>query len=90
MPKYWEMAPEQGDEGVVLRLVDPEGWYEAYVKWDGCVDFMRLHNVPLPYTGEPTQGRDYIHFCDLDEEIERLQALRELARLEFGEGWSDV
>ena len=31
---------------------------------------------------------DYIHYCDLDEEIERLEALREIAKDFFGDDWN--
>ena len=70
-----------------LELEDPCGWYKASVKWDGCIHFNRLHNVPLPITEDHPQLVDYIHYCNLDEEIERLKALRDEAVTFFGEDW---
>lgn len=69
-----------------LEVEDPEGWYSAVVKWDGCVHYCRIHNTP-PITNEANQHLDYIHFCDLDEEIKRLQKLLEIAKQFFGEDW---
>uniref|UniRef100_A0A6M3LDW4 Uncharacterized protein n=1 Tax=viral metagenome TaxID=1070528 RepID=A0A6M3LDW4_9ZZZZ len=70
-----------------LEIEDEDGWYLAVVKWDGCVNFNRLHNVPLPVTNDHPQLVDYIHYCDLDEEIERLQLLRAKAKEFFGDDW---
>ncbi len=53
--------------------------YRAHAKWDGCVQYSRFFNG-----GE---DEDSIHFCDLDDEILRLQRLREAAKKHFGEGW---
>lgn len=71
-----------------LELQDSEGWYQAVVKWDGCVHFNRLHNVPLPITEKHPQIVDYIHYCDIDEEIERLEKLRDMAKEFFGADWN--
>jgi hypothetical protein len=71
----------------VIQLDDEEGWWSAIVKWDGCVDFYRYHNWPK---GETPEGReevsDYIHICDVDDLIARLQALKEAAKTNF-DGW---
>lgn len=39
--KYWEIK-KVGDSW--LDLEDPEGWYSAVIKWDGCVHFNRYFN----------------------------------------------
>ncbi len=83
----WKEAKEGGDH-TRLELEDVDGWYKATVKWDGCVDFSRIHNVPLPITGEHPQIVDNIHYCDIDEEIERLQELRARAKDYFRNSWS--
>lgn len=84
----WKINEEETEDGHWLELEDPDGWYKAIVKWDGCVHFNRLHNVPLPETGEGPQLVDYIHYCDIDEEIKRLEALRDKAREFFGDDWN--
>lgn len=68
-----------------MNFVDPEGWYEGYVNWDGCVHINSYFNEPLP-EGKPKQLVDRIHICDLEEYIEMLQGLKELAKQHF-ETW---
>ena len=92
LPTWARPTPEQLEDLTSahwLTLVDPSGYYRADVKWDGCVHFHRYHNVPLFGDGSKEEGRieDYVHFCNLDEEIKRLQALREAARAHFGPAW---
>ena len=63
-----------------LELKDPEGWYKASVKWDGCIHFIQYGNVSLPEDPERKSEDccdDYLHICNLDGLIERLCALRE-------------
>jgi len=87
-----------GDYGNLLWINarEPNGWYVARVKYDGCVDFYRYHNQPCPpeCTGGEEQPHptmiDYIHLCDIDQEIERLQALKKLAMEKFGEDWPNL
>lgn len=71
-----------------LELVDPEGWYHAIVKFDGCIHFNRYCNIPI-HELQPGQEADidYLHICDLDDTIARLQALRDIAKAHFGEKW---
>lgn len=69
-----------------MSLHDPDGWYEARVKYDGCFEFIRAHNHPLPELPEPTsQMIDQIHICDVDDLIARLQELKRLAYAKFGD-----
>jgi hypothetical protein len=84
--RYWK-TNEEKTEDIWLELECPNGWYKASVKWDGCVDFYRLHNKPLPITEEHPQMVDYVHFCDIDEEIKRLTELKNKAIAFFGEDW---
>ena len=69
-----------------IQLDDPDGWYSAKVKFDGCVDFYRYHNWPK---GKAPAGReemaDYIHICDIDDTIARLQAIKKAAIQHFEE-----
>lgn len=74
-----------------LAVRDPNGWYQATIKHDGCIDFRHAANSPftlpdgssLPEWARPKDGDDCdadLHICDLDALIERLQALRDFAR----------
>ena len=82
----WEIDREKTEDHW-LELKDPDGWYQATVRWDGCIHYERVYNAPLPITGEHPQSSDYIHFCDIDSEIERLEKLRDMAREFFGTDW---
>jgi hypothetical protein len=84
--EFWRVIPEKTDESW-LELRDPDGFYKAGVKWDGCVHFDRYYNAPLDDETRRPEDRDYIHICDVEREIERLQALLVEARKHFGEHW---
>jgi hypothetical protein len=81
MTPAWEIVAEKSAPHW-LELRDPDGWYEASVKWDGCVHFLRHFNEP-----DGKGDTDYLHICDLDEEIARLTALRDMSRAHFGPDW---
>lgn len=65
-------------------FIDPEGWYKAAVKWDGCIHYDSATNVPFGIPDRRTDSDCYWHICDIDHEIERLQALKEAALEHFG------
>ena len=75
---------------------EPNGWYVARVKYDGCIDLYRYHDMPCPPECDGGEDRphptmiDYIHLCDIDHEIERLQALKKLAMEKFGKDWPNL
>lgn len=58
-------------------------WREASVKWDGCIHYYCFYNEPGPKKDKHVA--DYFHICDIDEEIEWLQALKRKALEHFGE-----
>ena len=66
-PHWLEVQSEVGEDGT--------HWWSASVKWDGCVDLHRAHNVPF---GLPDREKDHMafssdmHICDLDDCIESL------------------
>lgn len=71
-----------------LEAQSLDGCRRAIIKWDGCIHYYRIFNMPLEQDGtqlrtlqeaEADDDVGYIHLCDIDEEIARLQALRELA-----------
>ena len=80
----WEIT-EKTDEQIELK--DPDGWYEASIRRNGCVELKKVHNIPFPFTNEFPQSLDHIHFCDLDKAIDRLKELKEKAVKVFGNDW---
>lgn len=89
MPKLWEVV-NGNTKDHWLEIKDPEGWYYARVKWDGCIHFNRYFNMPKEMQEkEPEENRmdDYIHICSVDDMIQRLQALKAEALKHFGEDW---
>lgn len=70
-----------------IDLRDPEGWYTASVRWDGCIQLYRYWNYPHEPGVDRDGDCDYSHICDIDDEISRLQALKAKAIEHFGEGW---
>jgi hypothetical protein len=82
----WEVVQgESTDVRLVLR--EPQGWYSAQLKLDGCVDFTRFFNVPDGMPDRDEDMGDTLHICDLDDLIDRLRALQEAARRHFGATW---
>lgn len=75
--KFWKITKA---EDHWLEVEDPEGWYSATIKWDGCVHFNRYFNEPMHSPSRSDEDIDYIHYCDLEQEIRRLQALLDMGR----------
>lgn len=81
---------ENGDEWV---------WATASLKWDGCVHFNQIFNVPRQDSepcrivevprdlGDKNRGEDYLHICSLRETINQFSALRAIGVQHFGEDW---
>lgn len=89
--EFWIDEPGGTKARHWIDLIDPEGWYKASVKWDGCVHFRRAYNLPYPHPeGDDDAFEDYIHICDLDEFIARLQALKQKAIEHFGGDWPQL
>lgn len=86
--ELWEIDQSQTNE-YLLHLRDPEDWYEACVKWDGCVNFYQAYNEPLPekITTLDTSDISYIHICNLEDHIKRLQDIHKKALEHFGQNW---
>ena len=90
MMKPWEVTLAGTDvdgDKIYLYLEDPEGWYSVRIKWDGCVELIRYHNRPFFAENPDPQDVNRLHICDLDDFIERLQALRQEGVAYFGEDW---
>lgn len=61
----------------MLVLDDPEEWRTARVTVFGCVEYTRI------LKRDPPENQMTIHICDVDDEIERLQQLKDQARQHF-------
>lgn len=79
---YWQIKKESTTDHW-LELVDPEGWYSAGVRWDGCVYFYRYFNAPISDKTRDDEDPNYLHICDIDDAIARLQALKQIAQQFF-------
>ena len=90
--EMWRVRSEYTDDDetdrarllISFEAEDPDGWFHASVKWDGCVDFRQYFNFPR---GDSKSHENYIHICDLDGFIERLTALRDLASKKWSGEW---
>lgn len=64
-------------------------WVHAGIKFDGCIHLRKAYNMPFPQAPtEMEDNSDYIHICDIDEMIEELLKLKEIALKHFGEDWN--
>lgn len=83
----WTVIPADTHEAW-LELLDPEGMYRAGVRFDGCIHFWKAGDNTL--TNAPIRNEDhadYIHICDVDEMIARLQSIKARAKAHFGDEW---
>jgi hypothetical protein len=87
----WEINKEKTEDHW-LELNDPDGWYKAVAKWDGCIHFNSYSNISLHEDPERKSHQccdNYIHICDVDVFIERLQQLKLQAKKHFGDDWNE-
>jgi len=71
-------------ENAVIYLEDREfGNIQARLKWDGCIDFKYGHNGIKPSEDATGSNTDYIHICDIDDMIKKLQGLKEYGQKHF-------
>lgn len=89
MNKYWKLD-KAGSHEHWMEIVDVQCgesvWWTAAVRFDGCIHLNCYGNIPY-VKGEKRDSEacdDYIHICDLDQYIERLQEMREIAREYLG------
>jgi hypothetical protein len=76
---FWETVAEKTTDWW-LEVHNPVHMYRASVKSTGCIHFYQ--DYPADDDGE------YLHICDIDDLIERLQELKVRAELHFGEDWN--
>lgn len=56
-----------------IKLRSKCGYYQAFVKADGCVDLIRSYNAP--FSESETRDWTNIHICDLNDFLQRLEGL---------------
>lgn len=76
-----EHTTEQHKAAITVKGAD--GWFEAFAKWDGCVDLWFGTDQPEP--GEKFESQ--IHLCDLPRFIAILQTIQEEAKKRDFEGY---
>jgi hypothetical protein len=71
--------PEYANIWYAVR--SPDGQWFGVVRDSGCVDLSRTFNAD---DGNSIEYTDTMHVCDIDDLIERLQALKIMAETHFG------
>lgn len=72
----------EGTKNVVLEDVK-YGTDEVTLKWDGCIDYRMGLNGMKPSEDSTGENTYYIHICDIDELIEKLEALKKIGQEHF-------
>lgn len=78
MSDLWEpdtdMEERFPDWGHRIWLRAPGGYWKAHARYDGCVEVI-------------SDEDDFIHICDLDEMILRLEDIQRRAKQKWGDHW---
>ncbi len=69
--------------GNVIIEDEDTGYDEVTLKWDGCVDFRTGLNGLKPSEDKTGENSQYIHICDIDEMIEKLNAIKKYGNKHF-------
>jgi hypothetical protein len=86
-PVFWVRNEDQpNDPEGHLFLRSPDGFWLAQVRRDGCFELTRSHNVPLAEQPDE-EDIDFLHVCDYDAMLERLDAMRRAAQDHFDQVW---
>ncbi len=80
----WQVDKDKSVKDEWLELKDPEGWYSAIVRFDGCIHLHRCYNKPYSFDSKDS---DYIHIFYIDDMIERLKAIKAEALKHYGKDW---
>jgi hypothetical protein len=82
--RMWEVTKihrGEDDTTLAIELQDPDGWFDANIRWDGLLELHLYHNVPKGETNpDGDQQIDTLHLADLDAFIDRLRELRQVAQ----------
>ena len=87
--KHWDYDSSS------LLLEDPDLWWKAVVRRDGCFELYKAHSEPFTaststevFTGYADDFEaDQIHICDIDNLIERLHSIKARAMKHYGPDW---
>lgn len=75
----WEVTNiHQGEDGtnLAVEVQDPDGFFDANVRWDGLLELHVYHNVPKGERNPAGDGHiDTLHLANLSAFIRRLQEL---------------
>lgn len=79
----------EGSNNIVLE--DEEyGFDEVTLKWDGCIVYRKAWNGFKPNEDETGENTNYIHICDIDEMIAKLESLKRIGAKHFdNEYWTE-
>jgi hypothetical protein len=80
--KFKVLKEYEGTKNVELEDVEI-GSDQVTLKWDGCVDYQMGSNGIKPSEDPSGENTTYIHICDIDEFIEKLQALKAFGKKHF-------
>ncbi|MGZ6524026.1 MAG: hypothetical protein ACXVDB_02900 [Tumebacillaceae bacterium] len=92
--RMWEITKQHmGENGatVAVELQDPDGWFDANVRWDGMMELHVYHNVPKGEKNERgDQFIDTLHLADIDGMIRRLEELKAVCQhlFDFRNSWA--
>lgn len=79
---FTKVKEYEGTKNVVIE--DEEtGMHEVTLKWDGCIDYFVGANGVKPSEDSKNENTDYIHICDIDDMIKKLQAIKEYGKKHF-------
>ena len=86
--KKWDIASTyKSEEGRMISISLVDSTYEnakVYMKWDGCLDYRKYSNGATVYDENVRNDDvDYIHICDINDMIERLQEIKKIAKENF-------
>ena len=87
----WTRMETSWKPAVGISVRDDQDCWRADIRVDGCVHLWQGHNGPIGNRldeGAEDDGLvDYMHLCSLNEMIDRLVSLREVARSHYGPHW---
>lgn len=74
----WKIIPSEYT--ILVDVESEDGSRQATIKWDGCIHYNHINYYDK-------HDINYIHICDIDDEILYLQELKKKALEFFGEDW---
>lgn len=89
--RHWEIRKvikSLDDKEVVSIEVVDKKYRDASVsfKWDGCINYHKYENgytVDDEYSEDRNKTSQYIHICDINDMIEKLQEIKKIAEEHF-------